>query len=369
MGDLNFVWLGPALWALLGLLGVVMWNRHRKHAYLLGFAAAWLCAGVASTGAWFMDVYHVGVPGLVGTFAWLAAVITAQATAQRFGRCIHMPTVAVVTVLMLLGWVYWAYLQPSALALHGLLVLGLALLLGHVLLAIWRVALRHSRERNLLVIYGVVCLLLGLSPWLPIDDIWAQPMLWLPVGAAVFSAAVVACVWAESPRHLRSKNDRDVLTGLMSRQAFEQSCGARPAEQHIRFMVLCDVDDFQRVNQQFGKTVGDEVLSQFALLLQTSVRTGDVVARMGGEEFALALRHIGSDHAHALVQRIVTAMAQQHWASKLNPALTASFGVAVVREDDSLNVVLHRADVLLCQAKDAGGHRIAMDEVVAEPQR
>lgn len=369
MDDLNFVWSAPALWALLGLLGVVIWNRHRQHAYLLWLAAAWVSAGVASTVAWLMPVPDGTVHGLVGVFAWLAAVLAAQATAQRFGRSVRMLHVAVISSLMLLGWAYFAFLQPSAQAQQRVLALGLALLLWHVLLAIWRVALRHRMERNLLLIYGVVCVLIAFSPWLQLDDIPGQPMLWLPLCAAVFSAAMVACVWAESPRHLRSELDRDVLTGLLSRPAFEKACGVRPAEQHIRFMVLCDLDHFQRVNQQFGPAVGDQVLREVALLLQASVRTGDMVARLGGEEFGVALRRIDPDHAHALVQRIVDAMAQPEWRSKLGiGTLTASFGVAMVREEDSLDVVLHRADVLLCQAKDAGCNRVAMEEVVLEPE-
>lgn len=366
MDKFNFAWLGPLLWALLGLLAVLVWRRHRQHPYLLWLTAAWLCAGVASTAACWMGPRGVQQVS-IGLFAWLAAVLTAQATVMRFGRRLRMSTVAAITGIALVAGVYLAYQQPAAQALQKWWAFSVAVLLGHVLLTMWRLALRHGMERNLLLIYSAVCVLIAASPWLSADSLPVPHMLLLPLCAAVFTAAMVACVWAESPCHLRAEHDRDVLTGLLSRQAFEKACGQRPAEQQIRFMVLCDLDHFQRVNQQFGKKVGDEVLRHFAQLLQTSVRTGDVVARVGGEEFVLALRHIDQAHAQALVQRIVDAMAQQHWASKLSIGpLTASFGVAMVREEDSLDLALHRADVLLCQAKDAGCHRIAMQDMVVD---
>lgn len=370
MDDLSFVWSAPALWALLGLGAVVVWHRHRQHAYLLCLAAAWLCAGAASAvGAGAMGMPSGAVPGLAVLLAGAAAVLTAQATAQRFGRSVHVPSVVLIGGLMLLAWACFAYLQPSVPAQQAVLSLGMAALLAHVVLAIGPVALRHSMERNLLLVYCVVCVSIACIPWLHLEAMPGEPMLWLLLGAVVFSGAMVACVWAESPRHLRAAHDRDELTGLLSRPAFDKACGARPAEQHIRFMVLCDLDHFQRVNQQFGPSVGDEVLRQFAHLLQASVRTGDVVARLGGEEFALALRHIDPAHAHALVQRVVDAMAQQHGFSKLSAGpLTASFGVAMVREEDSVDIALHRADVLLCQAKDAGCNQIAMEEMLAEPE-
>ena len=369
MDHLNFAWSAPVLWALLGLLGVVMWNLHRQHVYLLWLAAAWLCAGVASMLAWRMHVPAGATHGLVGFFAWLAAILTAQAMARRFGRNVRRLPLAAISGLMLLGWGYFAYIHPSAQALQCVFSLGLALILSHVLLAIWRVALRHGKERALWLIYAGVAVLIALSPWLQRNGLADQAMLWLPWGAMVFSVAMAACVWAENPTHLRTEHDRDALTGLMRRQAFEQACGARPAEQGIRFMVLCDLDHFQRVNQQFGKTAGDEVLRQFAHLLQTSIRTGDVLARLGGEEFGVALRRIHPDDAHALVQRIVDTMAQQHWARKLAIGpLTASFGLVMVREEDSLDIALHRADVLLCQAKDAGCNRIATEDMVVEAE-
>lgn len=362
MDNLNFAWLGPMLWALLGWLVVVVWRGQRQHPYLLCLAAAWLCAGVASTAACLMGAGGAQ-QGWIGGFAWLAALLTGQAMAMRFGRHVRVSAVAAITGGALLCAGCLAYWHPAVPYQQAVSAVAVAALLGSVLLRIGRVALRHGMERNLLLIYSAVCVLIALSPWLlPDHPAWLRLLL-LPLGAAVFSAVMVACVCAESPCHLRAEHDRDVLTGLLSRQAFEKACGLRPAEQRIGFMVLCDLDHFQRVNQQFGGKVGDEVLRHFAQLLQTSVRTGDVVARLGGEEFGLALRQMDPVNAQALVQRIVDAMAQQHWSHPVSIGpLTASFGVAAVREQDSLNVALHRAHVLLCQAKDAGCNRIAMDE-------
>jgi diguanylate cyclase (GGDEF)-like protein len=369
MDDFNGVWFASALWALLGVAGVGVSKRYPQHPYLLWFAAAWLCAGVASTAAWLLAGPGGWVHGAVAVFAWLAVLLTAQGMGMRFGRHMHLPMVAVISLLMLVGWGYFAYLEPAALPQQRVLGLGLALLLAHVGLVIGRAHMRHAMERNAVLVYAAMCVAIAVRPWLPEGSTPYGAAWWLPLCAGVFSAAVVACVRAESPPPVCNAQDRDGLTGVLSRHAFEQACGARPAQQHIRFMVLCDLDHFERVNQQFGVAVGDDMLRSFAHLLQTSVRTGDVVGRLGGEEFGVALRHIDPDHAAALVQRIVDAMAQQHWARKLALGpLTASFGMATVREEDSLDIALHRADVLLCQAKDGGGNRMVTQAMGLQPE-
>lgn len=365
MDYLNFVLVVPIFWALLSVFSIWAWSQHRKHLYLLWLAGGWFCTGLAQAS---MVVNHSS--GAVGSWtivvsAWIGAAALAQAMAMRFGRSVHIRFLAGMTALAL---VCWAWLPPF-LAPHQLLMVSLALVLAHVLPGIWRLALRHRMERFLLACYALVGMHLLVVAGLEHGDAswWLGHTLAVPICAVVLAGVMVGCVWAESPLHLYVERDRDGLTGLLSRQSFEKACLRRPAEQHISFMVLCDIDHLQRVNQKFGSAVGDEVLRHFAQLLQANVRSGDLVGRLGGEEFGIALRNIDRANAQALVQRIIDSMAQQHWASKVDIGpLTASFGLTMVREDDTLDVALHRADVLLCQTKDAGGNRLTVEDQAVE---
>jgi len=90
-------------------------------------------------------------------------------------------------------------------------------------------------------------------------------------------------------RHLVRQADLDPLTGLANRLAFERQIAAL-AERDIRVMVaFCDIDDFKTINDRFGHDVGDNVLRSVAAAIGSVVRGDDIVARFGGDEFALVV--------------------------------------------------------------------------------
>lgn len=339
---------------LLALISAVVWNYHRKHRYLLWLAGAlmWVSAGQAAS-VW-LDVAHNWGRSVVAGCAWAAVVSGAQAMAMRFGRNIVPSVVLVWTVLIPVAHFFSHRLLPLALPAHAVWAWGLAAIWWHVLPTAWHSALRHRLERLLLLLYSAIGLALLLSPGMPRELGWVQhaSVLAVPIAAGLLTAVFVACALTDAGPSMHSV--RDGLTGLLTRSAFEAACGPDPAQQHITALVVCDLDHFHRVNQKFGPDVGDEVLRHFAELLQASVREGDVVARLGGEEFGMALRHIDRVDANALVDRISESMRQQHWANKsgLGP-LTATFGIVMIKEKDSLDIALHHADVLMYQAKEA----------------
>ena len=367
----------PILLALMAATSGVVWHYHRKHLNLLYLAGGLLLAGCAQA------VYaQRGAPAGWGEQANMAllsgavAVAVAQSIAMRFGRRVQVIWVAAGAGMMAAGAWYFMQISPSAHGLWVVTALGLALILAHVLPVTWRLASRHRMERMLLLVYSAISVLVLCSPWLA-EGMSSQAAAWmwsllLPACGGLLMIAMVGCTLTDGLPGLCTGLDRDALTGLLSRSALDAVCGSHPAAQQISVLVLCDLDNFQRINNQFGATAGNEVLRSFALLLQNSVREGDYVARIGGEEFGMALRDIDMDNAQALIQRITHSMRQQQWGDKATVAmgdpLTASFGLAMVRESDSLQQALHRADVLLCQAKDAGSNRVGVEIVVTDSE-
>jgi diguanylate cyclase (GGDEF)-like protein len=145
----------------------------------------------------------------------------------------------------------------------------------------------------------------------------------------------------------------DALTGALNRRGVQ----AILSRHDPISVVLCDLDHFKRINDGFGHTEGDHVLSRVAALLGSVVRAGDVVARWGGEEFLLVLPAVDLARAHQVAERARRAVACEPFTSELLQ-VTLSAGVAERRRAESVEQLIRRADEALYQAKRAGRNHI-----------
>jgi diguanylate cyclase (GGDEF)-like protein/PAS domain S-box-containing protein len=158
----------------------------------------------------------------------------------------------------------------------------------------------------------------------------------------------------------------DPLTGLANRREFDArvELELRRSQRHdvpISFAML-DLDFFKRVNDRWGHALGDEVLRRIGGILRQQCRGVDIVARHGGEEFALALPDTGLDDALALCERIRAAVDWHPWA-QLQPGLqvTLSIGVAQRQPGEPVHDALARADACMYAAKRQGRNRVESD--------
>ena len=160
---------------------------------------------------------------------------------------------------------------------------------------------------------------------------------------------------------------RDALTGLSNRRQIDLDLEA--AVKHVRRHVgplcvaLVDVDHFKSVNDRFGHTVGDEVLMAVAGTLAGSVRAGDHVGRFGGEEFLLILPAATVAQASALLERLRSRLEALPVLPSGERPVTASFGLAAWRGDESAADLVRRADQALYRAKNAGRNRVVADSL------
>jgi len=125
-------------------------------------------------------------------------------------------------------------------------------------------------------------------------------------------------------------------------------------------LVVLDLDQFKRVNDSYGHPAGDAVLRHVVDLCKRQLRDSDLVGRLVGVEFAILLPRTNLDEATLVAERIRAAIASSPVKSeRAMIAMTASFGVTVIRPEDSTVTLFQRADDALRAAKDAGRNRVS----------
>jgi diguanylate cyclase (GGDEF)-like protein len=163
---------------------------------------------------------------------------------------------------------------------------------------------------------------------------------------------------------LRVASDTDFLTGLPNRRAFtERALGllaqARRHDWPVALIVF-DLDHFKQINDGHGHQMGDVVLQAAADIARAQVRGGELLARHGGEEFAVLAPDCRADEARLLAERLRAALAAAPVA-ELGLHISASFGLACAsaREVGTLDDLFRDADRALYAAKAAGRNRVA----------
>jgi len=157
-------------------------------------------------------------------------------------------------------------------------------------------------------------------------------------------------------RELDRAANYDDLTGLPNRQLLEERLrsACSHAERHDRRLSVCclDLDGFKAINNRLGHDAGDQVLRTLAERLTHTLRSGDTVARVGGDEFVLLVQ---SDDSHAVYQRILAAISEPVATRDGEVKLTASLGITRYPEDqaDAEGLVRH-ADQAMYSAKEKG---------------
>jgi diguanylate cyclase len=166
----------------------------------------------------------------------------------------------------------------------------------------------------------------------------------------------------------RREADLDALTGLATRRVLDRELERATYLRKIAgdeiCLLLVDLDNFKTINDLRGHTAGDDALRIVSHeLIRTFPRSSDVIARYGGDEFAVLLRYVTRDDGEKLAERFLTALRQHEVGyGEDSLRLTASVGVAEIGVLDTTRSVAERADRALYDAKAAG-----RDTVVTAP--
>lgn len=199
-------------------------------------------------------------------------------------------------------------------------------------------------------------------------------LIGLALGVKGIATAIVliGATISEWIKAVRENGERDTLTGLRNRGAFEEAMRTsipRAQQDNIPFsLVVADIDHFKQVNDIWGHQAGDLAITDFGRLIENTIRDCDIVSRIGGEEFCVAVWNCENGPAEGLAERIRLAFARMKHAGLGNDIrLTASFGVATARPGETYDDIFARADAALYRAKSGGRDRVANAEV--EPEK
>jgi diguanylate cyclase (GGDEF)-like protein len=327
-----------------------MENRVRRYrlACFGILALALAVGGGRSLGYWWIPLLAVGLAGF--------------AVADRFMRSASRPAL----------WIAGAWAALPALLAASVLVTGGAESPALVWLALPAVTLGFRFEpRGMIVGTIYVIAMFLLAAILPDPQAaWGQRQLLIAIAALIISTVILSGALVESDRAHRRRSTLDPLTGLFNRNALEQRlseldgqpCDPFAGQSHA--FLLCDLDHFKRVNDQFGHAAGDAVLQDVAYTMRAALRAGDSIYRVGGEEILVMLPGAAHEDALEIAERLRVAVRERR---PVGVSVSLSIGVAVaepgtVDTDD----MLARADAALYAAKAGGRDLVYLDDYEVE---
>ncbi len=165
----------------------------------------------------------------------------------------------------------------------------------------------------------------------------------------------------------------DGLTQIYNRKAFDKKIGdsfkKKSKKKRPFTLVMIDIDYFKKVNDEYGHTVGDEILKKVARTIKETFRLNDYVARYGGEEFSVMIDRIDSHYIMNVCERLRVAIEAINFTVDAETIPTsASIGIAFSKQSDTPKTLIDRADKALYLAKESGRNTIKSEVDLSETE-
>jgi diguanylate cyclase (GGDEF)-like protein len=363
--------------AILGLLLLFAWvqNTSIKAVAWWGFAHLLRAASVVLFGM------YGSVPDLISIDLANAMLFTAFAVTWTGARVFDgRPAEPVYMVTGAVLWLLICRLPILAEAVDARVLIASGIITTYT----WLTAFEFWRGRDeqlvsrwpaifMLFAHGALFLLrtplVAVLPWSVTSQVYGS--VWLTVlsfEALLFtiSIAFILLAMAKERTELRHRTAAmvDPLTGIANRRSFLQEAALiakrHTADPRPTAVLVIDLDHFKSINDRFGHALGDRVLELFSETARQSIRSSDLIGRLGGEEFAAVLYDTNRDKAVAVAERIRESFAQVSLEVDSRPVCaTVSIGL-VHCQDAVLDVpqLLAQADQALYYAKERGRNRV-----------
>ena len=360
--------------AIMAIAMGIAWTQFGRHRHVRSWAIAY-CISVVQWALNGAGLYF-GSPLLISMTAlaiMASATFTFIGVRQRAGRAVPWRWLLAPVIPCAIAGVYAALTRNGP--LQGMAIPGYAgIMMLSSAAALWPRGRRFSAPEMaffaLLLLFAVFEACLAASAGLnwggqqdAMDSYRVIMALGLPsiyVGTCVSAVLVVA---GDLAHELRLRMQRDVLTDALNRLGLEEATARAiaNAKRHGRplTLVICDLDGFKALNDNHGHIAGDAALRSFVQLVTATIRRGDIVGRLGGDEFGLLLVDSDSTSAADVMERIRMEIGCMALPQAPQVKLQASFGIADLHEkDECLDDMVARADSALYRAKKDGKDRV-----------
>lgn len=148
----------------------------------------------------------------------------------------------------------------------------------------------------------------------------------------------------------------DSLTKLYNRRKFDEILSEQLSlanKQRVPFVIIIgDIDNFKRINDEFGHLTGDKVLIELSNLLKQNIPTSGFLARWGGEEFSILLQETNIQDSQKFIELLLKKINKNNFTNSIK--LTMSFGISSYKEHDDILTIINRADKALYKSKNNG---------------
>ena len=365
----------------LSFIFFIAWMTQGKKSYAL----SWSIGFLAATAQWFVYLYSdwftsPEVHALVAkAFALILMTLLVRGHCQRTG-CKHLPENLWPYACLIFAGIVWTTMFDPHIGISTALIPATAsvtFLLSALMIVRHREVTREAEwaAAASMMLFGltqavatIAALLQGVDGDPFYESIYMHyNYLMLPAGYMATGMFVVFMLAADLSEQMKELANHDQLTGVLNRHGLNERGAAALAVFNKGDLpvsiVMIDIDNFKFINDKHGHTAGDAALIHFAGLLKGDRRNDDILARVGGEEFALILP--GYDLMSTM--RIASALCKKVEATPLHLrnitiAMTASFGVAALtKKDAGLLDAIDRADRALYRSKGAGRNQVGLE--------
>lgn len=299
----------------LGLLVMLIRRPHRVRTIMRYALLAALGALVVP--AWFYTLQATLTPGM-----------------QLIDN--YPPVAAMLLVLMVMAMIYLPNRQAVMVVLLGWLLVALPVL---VYLIAHPHEMRTPRGADLLMTYGPVFILF---------------VVLIPVQRGL---NIRIKRFVSEQARMETMVNRDTLTDIYNRRFSELVLQDMLSQQISAGVIMFDMDRFKNINDTYGHPVGDRVLQRVAQCCQHLLRKDECLARWGGDEFLIGVPDVDKSSVQALAERLRKSIAEL----LIEPGLqiSASVGITLIQDGDTLPSLLKRVDQALYRAKKRGGNAVA----------
>lgn len=367
--------VGPASLSVFALGFLCTWLLDRKRRYLLIFAAATLSYCLGALCQILVWPSNPGHNTMLSTFFYTGSTLALiDGIMRRSGQRLGFGFVAFAMAGIMTLTYYFNYVTPSLLTRIYLHNFGYGVMFLYAAVRLRRLRGGKPIDRVLywvFVLFGIhffprTAATLGLEAPDTLaafanSSFWIGLQISLAVFGVLLALTLLAAATIDRIDDLKTDRDTDSLTGALNRRGFEERAHAllTQGESYPASIILADIDHFKLINDSFGHGVGDKVLQRFSLVVAGCLRNGDLLARIGGEEFAMIVQRCDANGGVALAERMRTSLSRESFPDAGSRPVTASYGIVEIRPGEPLWQAVDRADLMLYAAKDAGRNRVA----------